>query len=853
MGKNDLKRAASKHSQNLADMFKRKKLSTSDIPTTSTTSENLAITNPVTSDVTSSTPAVVSPDLSETENVITPADVSKLPVAESPTLTSSLESGKQSSDDVLPTAIDELFQPRDPTFNFPLRSFCNGRKEKRFNRNWLENKDWKSWLHYNPEKDAAFCATCVNATRMNLISNKNAEKAFISNGFTNWLDAGTKNRGFDKHFKSESHKEAHACLNTIPETCGDIANQISTAINNERSANRQNLLKILSNVRFLARQALPLRGHGSGEDSNFTQLYILREEDNEGLKAWRTEKKINKYVHSTIQNEMMQIMALKILREIADNLRDSDFFTMMCDEATDVKNVSELVVCLRWVDENLIAHDEFIGLKDMPSTDAESIVRELKDVLLRMRLKLERCRGQCYDGCSTMSGAKSGVAVQIKSEENRALYTHCYAHSINLAVGDTMKSCPVLQDTIDNTYELTKLVKKSPKRDSKLRAIQGNTISGDDDEYEEMLRNPTIKLFCHTRWTVRADCLKSIIENFDELQELWDWSLQNCSNSEMKGRIQGIKVHSLKFSYCFGIHLAYMVLAHTDNLNQTLQGTQMTAVDAQVISRACVTTLQSLRSEDEFNLFWAKVNQFVTKHNVEAPCLPRRRNPSIKHMLGKAPGEHPEKVEDDYRRKYYAVLDTVVSCIKERFEQPDYEIYSSLEQLLVKAAMSKSYEEEFVTVTTFYHDDIDGDLLSVQLKTLPAVIGSSDKSINTFYDVRELVKGLKQPLKALISQVVKIIKLIIVMPATNAVSERSFSAMRRLFTYLRTNMGSNRLNNAMVLHVHKERLDKLSLIDVANDFIKGNDHRKTLFGSFDTVDLKRSRVSVKSVGVQVNM
>ena len=276
-----------------------------------------------------------------------------------------------------------------------MRSFSNGKKEKRFNRNRFENKDWKSWLHYNPEKDAAFCATCVNATRMNLISNKNAHKPFISNGFTNWPDAGTKNRGFDKHFKSELHKEAHARLNTIPEACGDIVDQMSTAINNERSANLQKLLKILSNVRFLARQALLLRGHGSGEDSNFTQLYILREEDNEGLKTWRTEKKINKYGHSTNQNEMMQIMALKILREIATNLQDSDFFTMMCNEATDVKNVSQLVVCLRWVDENLNAHDEFIGLKDMPSTDADSIVRELKDVLLRMCLKLEKCRGQC--------------------------------------------------------------------------------------------------------------------------------------------------------------------------------------------------------------------------------------------------------------------------------------------------------------------------------------------------------------------------------------------------------------------------------------------------------------------------
>ena len=86
---------------------------------------------------------------------------------------------------------------------------------------------------------------------------------------------------------------------------GDISAELSTTINEASSVNRQNLLKILLNVNFLARQALPLRCHENVEDSIFTQLYILWEEDNEGLKAWRTEKKINKYVESTIQNEMM--------------------------------------------------------------------------------------------------------------------------------------------------------------------------------------------------------------------------------------------------------------------------------------------------------------------------------------------------------------------------------------------------------------------------------------------------------------------------------------------------------------------------------------------------------------------
>ena len=79
----------------------------------------------------------------------------------------------------------------------------------------------------------------------------------------------------------------------------------------------------------------------------------------------------------------------------------------------------------------------------------------------------------------------------------------------------------------------------------------------------------------------------------------------------------------------------------------------------------------------------------------------------------------------------------------------------------------------------------------------------------------------------MISEVAKMIKLIIVMPATNAVSERSLSAMRRLYTYLRINMGSSCLNNAMVLHIHEARLDKLSMVDVGKDFVFESDHRKS--------------------------
>ena len=50
-------------------------------------------------------------------------------------------------------------------------------------------------------------------------------------------------------------------------------------------------------------------------------------------------------------------------------------------------------------------------------------------------------------------------------------------------------------------------------------------------------------------------------------------------------------------------------------------------------------------------------------------------------MIGKAAGEHSENFEEKYRRQYYAGLDSVITCIKEWFEQKDYKMYATLEQL----------------------------------------------------------------------------------------------------------------------------------------------------------------------------
>ncbi len=82
------------------------------------------------------------------------------------------------------------------------------------------------------------------------------------------------------------------------------------------------------------------------------------------------------------------------------------------------------------------------------------------------------------------------------------------------------------------------------------------------------------------------------------------------------------------------------------------------------------------------------------------------------------------------------------------------------------------------------------------------------------------------------SQVYGLLQLILVMPATNASSERSFSALRRIQTYLRSTMKQEHLNYLMLLHIHKTRTDEIDLKCIVNEFIDESEHRSSIFSKF---------------------
>lgn len=108
--------------------------------------------------------------------------------------------------------------------------------------------------------------------------------------------------------------------------------------------------------------------------------------------------------------------------------------------------------------DQLQPHEDFIGLYQLDKTNADFITGTVKDVLVRLELSLSRCRGQCYDGVSTMRGARNGVAKQLSDEESRAVYIHCYGHVLNLAAANSIKDSKIMKDALDVTYEVLKLI-----------------------------------------------------------------------------------------------------------------------------------------------------------------------------------------------------------------------------------------------------------------------------------------------------------------------------------------------------------------------------------------------------------
>ena len=176
-----------------------------------------------------------------------------------------------------------------------------------------------------------------------------------------------------------------------------------------------------------------------------------------------------------------------------------------------------------------------------------------------------------------------------------------------------------------------------------------------------------------------------------------------------------------------------------------------------------------MRTDQNFDLFWTDVNSKAEALAVDEPTLLRRRRrpPSrINDYYGKAAPEFPADVMSHYRRIYFESLDCIISVIRDRFDQEDYRIYVQLGNLLLKASKGDNFIKEYDAVMETYPCDFDKNRFHVQLETLNEYCKEIDQS--DVFCLRTAVNVLWRPeVKSHLSEFVKLVKLILALPATN--------------------------------------------------------------------------------------
>ena len=120
--------------------------------------------------------------------------------------------------------------------------------------------------------------------------------------------------------------------------------------------------------------------------------------------------------------------------------------------------------CIRWVDIFLVVHEYVLRFYEVPNVKSETLVKIIKDIFLRLRLSLQLCRGQCFDGAINMLRKRSGVFIQIYKEQQRD--TRCHCNSLNLSIKEITKPFKIIFNVCLRWQDFCsgKLLKKREKR-----------------------------------------------------------------------------------------------------------------------------------------------------------------------------------------------------------------------------------------------------------------------------------------------------------------------------------------------------------------------------------------------------
>ncbi|KAF0725460.1 zinc finger MYM-type protein 1-like, partial [Aphis craccivora] len=488
-----------------------------------------------------------------------------------------------------------------------------------------------------------------------------------------------------------------------------------------------------------------------------------------------------KYTSNLIQNDILEAAAIVVGRNIVNEIKiGSDIFSIIADEARDIGKEEQMSLCIRYVSDCIIK-ERFLDFILLKDLDAQSLCNTIHKFLVSINLDITKCIAQSYDGASVMPGCNNGVQAKIRElSKNACPYVHCYAHRLNLVLVDTAKKVEALDEIIGLLEAVYAFQSFSTIRHNAF--IQAHKDCGKIIEVPQ---------HCETRW-------------FSPSIKVFTFSKNVLKIQKKKRKPLRLVVFYINFLHFISF--------------------------AKIFSRYYQSTkilLQNMRNEDKFNKLFDESVIAGQELDITIPC---NQTATISLSMPRKKMNLPSKLNNSY------VYSTIGKNNSLKFKT-NIDILTAVDACDPNSSNFMDIEKLKYLVNIYGQDK----MCNMETITSQSIL-VKNMFENTTINIVELHKELTI-MKPAFQEINEIVTRVLIIPVTSATEERSFSAMRRIKTYLRSTMTSERLHNTAILSIERELSGQLiqDPTSVIDEFATSKNRRL----SFYEISINQSKLCLK--------
>ncbi|XP_012559259.3 zinc finger MYM-type protein 1-like [Hydra vulgaris] len=591
---------------------------------------------------------------------------------------------------------------------------------------------------------------------------------------------------------------------------------------------RQVLARIITLIRTLAGQNLALRGTCEKlfepNNGNFLKfIEFLGNYDpimSKHIQRITTSEIHTTYLGKTIQNEIVESLANKIKNDILAKLERAKYYSLILDCTPDISHMEQMAVVFRFViatesssekPAEVVVSEHFVTFQELQDTTGANMTKVVIDKLQELGVNLDDMRGQGYDNGANMRGKYNGVQARIRQLNPRAFFVPCSAHSLNLVLNDAANCCMEAVAFFDLIQGIYNFFSASTHRWS----ILLNHLS-----------DLTIKPLSATRWESRVGAVRAlrfqISGVYDALIEIAeDNTLTTAPQVKSRAEAKGIARNISNFKFVCSLVLWYDILFQINIVSKMLQSQALDLSLALEHLNATKSFLCDYRCDEEFAAMVENTKKLAVELEIfEGFDVDDRVRRKSRQFLYEGRDEPIVSPEQNFRVSFFnRILDIAIQAINERFTQlSEYNelfgfLYNIGSKPLTDDELLKHCKDLHLALMSDGQSDINGVELWYEIKAIGRRLDTSNS------DPKSVLKCIYT------SNVVEVFpnlsiafRILLTLPVTVASAEGSFSKLKIIKSYLRSQMCQDRLVGLATISIEKEIADHLDIEDLVKDF-----------------------------------